>query len=370
MPRNRKKMKCGSSVAIPTAKKFQCKICFDHFGIDDMFAMLHCSHLGCNDCMKKYFTNEIQTKRSMAIGCPECQLPKLEANEEERLHDYTSLLDLKLRPLVEPHVHDLFQRKLCNLALSKDKNFRWCVNCPFGFTITREEFKNVQCTECETMMCIDCGVKWDVNHEGVSCEQFKKDRQDKDSRLVDNYLKRNGVDCPNCSCRFELSRGGCIHHTCLQCRHEFCISCKAPYWKNLDEAQPESHGLYADHPRNCYSRLRDLNVTDLEDILKKEEICYPFQNHNSVNQCSVSMQKESSGGHRDEDCGSRVFKFGYCKVHYVESLCQLIMEHKVDPVEAYTSRQVKQMLKREGVQLTGYETRKKLLRLVRNILPL
>lgn len=37
--------------------------------------------------------------------------------------------------------------------------------------------------------------------------------------------------CPHCRYQYALTRGGCMHFTCTQCRYEFCSGCNNPFHK-------------------------------------------------------------------------------------------------------------------------------------------
>jgi hypothetical protein len=44
---------------------------------------------------------------------------------------------------------------------------------------------------------------------------------------LDDYLHKNGIQCPTCKSRFHLARGGCMHIKCVNqnCRVEYCSGC-------------------------------------------------------------------------------------------------------------------------------------------------
>ncbi|KAI1295593.1 E3 ubiquitin-protein ligase RNF31 [Halotydeus destructor] len=172
----------------------------------------------------------------MDIECPYCPEPRLEADDEDGFYEYTSLLDQLVRSVVGPEVHELFQRKIRDSTLLNETDFRWCVNCSFGFYVEKNRFRFVECSNCSTLICTDCNEQWESQHEDVTCEQFRQWKVDNDLTRakveLDRHLKRNGIDCPKCSFRFELSKGGCLHYHCTQCAHDFCGCCKAPFLKS------------------------------------------------------------------------------------------------------------------------------------------
>lgn len=59
--------------------------------------------------------------------CPFCKLPELHDSDEDMILDYFSNLDILLKNILQPDVHDLFQRKIRDRALLRDPHFKWCV---------------------------------------------------------------------------------------------------------------------------------------------------------------------------------------------------------------------------------------------------
>lgn len=84
------------------------------------------------------------------------------------------------------------------------------------------------------------------------------------------HLQANGISCPNCNFKYSLSRGGCMHFTCTQCKFEFCFGCNKPFMMGAKcDVSPycAKLGLHAHHPRNCLFYLRDKDPRDLQSLL-------------------------------------------------------------------------------------------------------
>ena len=48
--------------------------------------------------------------------------------------------------------------------------------------------------------------------------------------------------CPQCGFQYALTKGGCMHFTCSQCRYQFCSGCNNPYHKvSSGSVQAELH---------------------------------------------------------------------------------------------------------------------------------
>lgn len=91
--------------------------------------MLKCVHRCCRECAKNYFTVQITDRNIMDCSCPFCKMPDLTSAEvsEDEVSDYFGNLDILLKGILEPEVHELFQRKLRDRTLMQEPNFKWCV---------------------------------------------------------------------------------------------------------------------------------------------------------------------------------------------------------------------------------------------------
>lgn len=91
--------------------------------------MLRCIHRCCKECAKLYFTLQITDRSINDAVCPFCKEPSILApstdNDDDAL-EYFSNLDILLKSIIEPKVHELFQRKLRDRTLMQDPNFKWC----------------------------------------------------------------------------------------------------------------------------------------------------------------------------------------------------------------------------------------------------
>lgn len=74
-------------------------------------------------------------------------------------------------------------------------------------------------------------LQWEKQHEGISCEKFNEWKEANDPERqaagVAKHLQDNGIDCPKCKFKYSLSRGGCMHFTCTQCKLVQTVSSKS-----------------------------------------------------------------------------------------------------------------------------------------------
>ncbi|KAG8240292.1 hypothetical protein J437_LFUL012769 [Ladona fulva] len=277
-----------------------------------MVSMLTCVHRCCQGCARLYFTVQIRDRSIEDAVCPFCKEPNFPKKPikkgvcdiEEAALNYYSNLDILLKAILDSQDHELFLRKLRDRTLANDPNFRWCTKCSSGFFADPRQ-KRLACPDCKSVTCASCSRPWAKQHEGVSCELFAQWLEENDPATQAAGLARHLAEsseamlsCPHCNSRFALARGGCMHLTCPQCRHEFCSGCgqtfamgtqcteedKANRGNEEEEEEGLSvavalsrgqggHpcarlGLHAHHPRDCLFYLRDMEVGRLQKLLK------------------------------------------------------------------------------------------------------
>ncbi|XP_044267798.1 E3 ubiquitin-protein ligase lubel isoform X5 [Tribolium madens] len=345
-----------------------CELCAGKYPMNQIISMLKCTHRCCQECAKNYFTVQVTDRTIMDCTCPFCKQPELTSSEisEDEVSDYFANLDILLKGILDATVHELFQRKLRDRTLMQDPNFKWCVKCSSGF-IANPRQRRLVCPDCKSVTCANCRRPWEKQHEGISCEKFAewKDANDPENQAsaVAKHLAENGIDCPKCKFRYSLARGGCMHFTCTQCKHEFCYGCGKPFMMGAKCGVSQycgKLGLHAHHPRNCLFYLRDKEPTELQKLLKEYKV--PFdtdipadkeENAAAVAKCFVPLQRETPNGLIDTVCNNEVSsgQAGLCRLHYIEYLVGLIGRHKLDPITILDLVEVSQELKRRGKEL-------------------
>ncbi|XP_049867632.1 E3 ubiquitin-protein ligase lubel isoform X2 [Pectinophora gossypiella] len=334
-------LECADLEAALTYLYQDCELCASRLPEHEMVSMLRCTHRCCRECARHYFTVQI-TERSIAdCVCPYCKEPELETLPEDAWLEYFAHLDILLKTLIEIDVHELFQRKLRDRTLAMDPNFRWCVECSSGFFVHPKQ-KKLRCPECKSISCATCRKPWTQSHEGLSCEQYAKWLEDNDPErsvaAVQQHLRENGLDCPRCHFKYSLSRGGCMHFTCTQCKYEFCYGCGKPFMMGARCGLSEycaRLGLHAHHPRNCLFYLRDKEPHELQTLLQMNNVSFETEApEGSTKRCPVQLQKETPTGLIDAACGSEVppNHAGLCKNHYLEYLSRLVRARRVEPL--------------------------------------
>ncbi|KAL7301634.1 hypothetical protein TKK_0005641 [Trichogramma kaykai] len=353
---------CPSVEAALAFLQQECELCTGRFPMNEMMSMLRCEHRCCVGCAKNYFTVQISDRSIADAVCPFCKQPDLvDAADEDAVLEYFSHLDIQLKNLLDPPVHELFQRKLRDRTLMQDPNFKWCVQCSSGF-YADPTHKRLICPDCKSVTCASCRKPWEKQHEGIDCEQFAawKDENDPDNQEkgLAQHLRDNGIDCPKCKFKYSLSRGGCMHFTCTQCKYEFCCGCGrrfvmgakcgvSPYCAKL--------GLHAHHPRNCLFYLRDKEPQQLQKLLREHEVAYDTAGPSGPRRCRVQLQKETPAGMVDAVCGNDVPEShaGLCRVHYIEYLVGKIRRDLLEPLSLLTTDDLETLVLRAGKKLPG-----------------
>ncbi|CAH0748826.1 unnamed protein product [Diatraea saccharalis] len=335
-----------------------CELCASRLPEHEMVSMLRCTHRCCRECARHYFTVQI-TERSIAdCVCPYCKIPELENMPEDSWLEYFAHLDILLKTLLEAEVHELFQRKLRDRTLARDPNFRWCMECSSGFFVHPKQ-KKIRCPECRSVSCAKCRKPWSANHEGLTCEQYTAWLEDNDPErsvaAVQQHLRENGLECPRCHFKYSLSRGGCMHFTCTQCKYEFCYGCGKPFTMGARCGLSEycaKLGLHAHHPRNCLFYLRDKEPHQLQTLLQMNNVPYETEvPEGGSNRCPIQLQRETPTGLVDGICGSEAppKHAGLCKLHYIEYLAE--RARTLDPIPIMDLSDLMAELRRRALPL-------------------
>uniref|UniRef100_A0A3P9LRS3 Uncharacterized protein n=1 Tax=Oryzias latipes TaxID=8090 RepID=A0A3P9LRS3_ORYLA len=314
----------------------ECPICLSVFPHSKMQSLTSCQCSVCCDCFQQHFTIAVRDKHIRDMVCPVCWEPDI--NDPEHLNSYFSTLDIQLRECLEPEVYELFHKKLTEQALIKDPKFLWCCHCSYGFIYDGDQLK-VTCFQCRNSFCAQCKKPWEPQHEGLSCEQYQTWKRENDPEYqrqgLAGYLRDNGITCPNCRFQYALSKGGCMHFCCSQCRYQFCSGCNNPFHTTCAVDGCSVSGLHAHHPRDCLFYLRDWEPARLQALLQVHTLTHDEGGQQSDAACGAQTQS----GHA-----------ALCEKHYREYLVSLINSHSIDPAPLYSSNELLLACKRYKVE--------------------
>ena len=110
-----------------------------------------------------------------------------------------------------------------NSFIAKSDIYGRCptLDCPQIYLKSLEIFK---CDVCNFSYCTKCLTP---THEGFTCQQSKKLREE----LSEEEMEKLGIKiCSNCKARIQKN-GGCNHLTCKQCNHHMCWVCGEDFEK-------------------------------------------------------------------------------------------------------------------------------------------
>ncbi|XP_042284307.1 E3 ubiquitin-protein ligase RNF31 isoform X1 [Thunnus maccoyii] len=335
----------------------ECPICLSVFPHSKMQSLTSCQCSVCCGCFQQHFTIAVRDKHIRDMVCPVCWEPDI--NDPEHLNSYFSTLDIQLRECLEPEVYELFHKKLTEQALIKDPKFLWCCHCSYGFIYDGDQLK-VTCFQCRNSFCAQCKKPWESQHAGLSCEQYQSWKRENDPEYqrqgLAGYLRDNGITCPNCRFQYALSKGGCMHFCCSQCRYQFCSGCNNPFHTTCAVDECSVSGLHAHHPRDCLFYLRDWEPSRLQALLQNKGVAFNTDPPpgTQTGLCGVIEQKDEGGQQPDSACGAQTQPghAGLCEKHYREYLVSLINSHSIDPAPLYSSNELLLACRRYKVEDT------------------
>ncbi|KAM3603768.1 uncharacterized protein V6R79_001762 [Siganus canaliculatus] len=323
----------------------ECPICLSVFPHSKMQSLTSCQCSVCCGCFQQHFTIAVRDKHIRDMVCPVCWEPDI--NDPEHLNSYFSTLDIQLRECLEAEVYELFHKKLTEQALIKDPKFLWCCHCSYGFIYDGDQLK-VTCFQCRNSFCAQCKKPWESQHAGLSCDQYQLWKRENDPEYqrqgLAGYLRDNGITCPNCRFQYALSKGGCMHFCCSQCRYQFCSGCNNPFHTTCAVDECSVSGLHAHHPRDCLFYLRDWEPSRLQALLQNNGAAFNTDPPpgTQTGLCGVIEQKDEGGQQPDSACGAQTQHghAGLCEKHYREYLVSLINSHSIDPAPLYSSNEL------------------------------
>ncbi|XP_023116809.1 E3 ubiquitin-protein ligase RNF31 isoform X3 [Amphiprion ocellaris] len=335
-----------------------CPICQEQVSFSKIITMTHCSCFLCQSCFKLFFLAAIKERSVDQLVCPQCGQPEVRGpGGLEGSMDYFNLLDTQIRHFLPPEIHELFQRKLRDRALQEMPNFCWCAHCSFGMLHEADSLR-IDCPSCKKSTCSKCRSPWFPQHQSLSCEQFRVWKQKNQPDHHSSPLLYSSIECPNCQLVFSLSKGGCLHFTCSQCRHQFCGGCSQRFTLGSAcgfSADCGSKGLHAHHPRDCLYHLRDWSVTRLHLLLQHYSVSPSWLEAANGSPPDIGLavclvlELRDDSSRQEEPCGRPALPEyrGYChRLHYKEYLVELINRYRVDPAVLFSLAEMTAELQR------------------------
>jgi len=193
--------------------KYNCTICFCEYEIKD-FAFLRCMHGFCRSCLEMMITTKVKEGKLQNLYCPNI--------DDEGSNCKHQLTHEEVRLFIgQQDLFNKYERLQLQQTLNQTEDCRWCPRpgcetAMFGDKST----PMMTCPKCEMKFCFNCKTsEW---HPGTTCEMFQKwkmENSQADAKF-ENWKNKNTAPCPKCKSNIEKN-GGCMHMTCLNCKHEF-----------------------------------------------------------------------------------------------------------------------------------------------------
>lgn len=311
----------------------------------DRNALLPCKHTACASCLKAHFQEQARHGKLSCMNCPS-DIPQAE--------------NLHLLKRVFGNKYEEFNEKLLTYELEVASDIKFCVNekCHIPLSVP-ENLTKIYCPSCKAVGCARCGNKWRKEHEGKTCDEFKKWKSENDPDDPEfksqALIRKDALVCPTCKTPYFKAKGGCAHFTCPKCKDQFCECCKTKFLRGLECGNPgcAKMGMHGHHPRNCFFYTRDMPIDKLIGLLKEKAIAVDEQGPTGPGstKCSVNITNDDF---QDSECGVAVHKAGKCEKHYKEMVCDLIAHNNVDTVSIMNERQLVQELEKNGKPLPSF----------------
>lgn len=210
-------------VSLQPHQNYECMI------LGEEFPAAQVRHFGCGHtfeegCMSEYIEEVIMRKGPQSLdtlcpydGCPFMITP-----------------DIVNRCCQNEKARKLFHKFMFDDFVEKASFVVPCIetDCKFYFTASDSlvdpetdklpsQIAICKCGKCNCLCCRKLG------HEPLTCKHFEEWTNSID-KIMDSlnelWKKENSKPCPKCKSNIEKNQG-CMHMTCLKCKHQFCWLC-------------------------------------------------------------------------------------------------------------------------------------------------
>lgn len=139
---------------------YYCVICGDAKPFSSPSVRGPCTHRYCLDCFQAYVAGKIQENASPMIDCPETN-----CNKKLSLHFWLEYVPEEVYRRKKLAYHE-------SMCLASPRTIK-CPYCCFRFVDDKRSFLIRACTNCWSVICTTCMVRW---HMGLSCGEFQARR--------------------------------------------------------------------------------------------------------------------------------------------------------------------------------------------------
>ena len=254
-----------------------CSVCFNEKFGDSCIQFPNCKHVFCKQCMKEYFTVQINDGSVKSLTCPE---DKCETQADPAL----------VKSLVDEELFERYDKLLLKRTLDCMADVTFCPRKSCESPVLKEEDMDMgRCAKCGFVFCILCNNTY---HGRVGCpisskslievrniylngtleeryeieRRYGKQRLQKllDESYSESWIERFSKKCPACKASIQKI-DGCNKMTCFNCRRNFCWLCN----RLLNNEDPYKH--YNSEKVHCYGKLFEGLVTDVEELEEDED---------------------------------------------------------------------------------------------------
>lgn len=254
-----------------------CSVCFNEKFGDLCIQFPNCKHVFCKQCMKEYFTVQINDGSVKSLICPE---DKCETQADPGL----------VKSLVDKELFERYDKLLLQKTLDCMSDIIFCPRKSCESPVVKEEDMEMgRCAACGFVFCILCNNTYhgragcpitsksiievrEIYLNGTLEERYEIERRYGKQRLQklldesysEAWLARFSKKCPACKASIQKI-DGCNKMTCFNCRRNFCWLCNSL----LNNEDPYKH--YNSEKAQCYGKLFEGLEADVEELEEDED---------------------------------------------------------------------------------------------------
>jgi len=122
--------------------------------------------------------------------------------------------------LTRDQLDKLLERSFMRYIRTHPGSYQYCptADCDQVYEVS-DDAKIYTCSTCLTSICTKCGA---INHEGLTCDQYKSAKIGDEA--FEEWKKNGANDCPKCESTIQKSEG-CNHIECKACGAHICWVC-------------------------------------------------------------------------------------------------------------------------------------------------